>query len=42
MFKLNINEGIDETRNYGNVNTAVIWETLDMQPEELREVNLST
>lgn len=39
-FKLNINKGIDETQDCGNVDTVVMWETLDVQPEELREGEL--
>lgn len=37
-FKLNINEGRDETQDCGNVDT---WETLDVKPEEFRECELS-
>lgn len=39
-FKQNINDIIEERADYGNVNTTVIQETLEMQPEELSESEL--
>ena len=34
-FELKVKRVLDEMAENGNVDTAPIWETLDMQPEEL-------
>lgn len=40
-FELNLNRVIEETGGCGNANSATIWETLDMQPEELNKSKLA-
>lgn len=41
-FKLNASGVTQETVDYGNVATASVWETPDMQSKELVKVNLLT
>lgn len=41
-LKLNINGVLEETPDCGDVDTASIWDTLDLQPKNLNEEVLST
>lgn len=41
VVKLKVNGVIEETANCGNVDTSTVLETIDMQPEELREGKLT-
>lgn len=36
-FKSNVKEVIEKIANFRNIDVAVVWETLDVQPEELCE-----